>query len=312
MFETIIFTLVFIISYSGVWILRRWSLKRGLIDIPNERSSHTKPTPSGGGLVIVLVCLIFYTLYTRLVSDNFSWGYLAGAFLIAFVSWLDDIFEISFIWRFLIHSAAALLIIFSTGFFKDVYLPFFHQTEFGKFGAVLTFLWIVWLTNAYNFMDGIDGIAGMQAITAGIGWLIIGKILGFSVVAFYGGVIAFSSLGFLIHNWQPAKIFMGDVGSAFLGYTFAVLPLLAKNKITDNFPLLLIISVGLVFLFVLDTTLTFFRRVLKKEKFWEAHRSHIYQQLVINGFSHRSVTLFYSFISILIIGSIILWLKIKI
>jgi UDP-N-acetylmuramyl pentapeptide phosphotransferase/UDP-N-acetylglucosamine-1-phosphate transferase len=99
-------------------------------------------------------------------------------------------------------------------------------------------------------MDGIDGIAGMQAITAGIGWLIIGELLGFGDVGIYGGVIAASSFGFLIHNWQPAKIFMGDVGSAFLGYSFAVLPLLAKNRSSDNYSLLPVIAVGLVFLFV--------------------------------------------------------------
>lgn len=309
MAEIIVFTIVFLISYIGVEIFRRWSLRREFFDIPNERSSHTAPTPRGGGLIIVLVSLVFYTIYTNFFSDNFSWGYLTGAVLIAVVSWLDDIFDISFVWRFLVHSAAAILVIFSTGFFKEIYLPFFYQTGFGNFGLILTFLWIVWLTNAYNFMDGIDGIAGMQAVTAGIGWLIIGNILGFETVGFYGGVLAFSSFGFLIHNWQPAKIFLGDVGSAFLGYTFAVLPLLAKNKAVDNFSYLPIIAVGLVFLFVADTVLTFFRRILKKEKIWQAHRSHIYQQLVINGYSHRSVTLIYSFISFIIIGAIIFWLK---
>ncbi len=308
MSEIIVFIIVFLVSYFGVEVVRRWSLRRELLDIPNERSSHTAPTPRGGGLIIALVSLAFYTTYTTYFSNNFSWGYLAGAGLIAVVSWMDDIFNISFVWRFLVHSAAAILVIISSGFFKETYLPFFHQIELGNLGVILTFLWIVWLTNAYNFMDGIDGIAGMQAVTAGIGWLVIGNILGFETVGFYGGVIAFSSLGFLIHNWQPAKIFMGDVGSAFLGYTFAVLPLLVKNKTADNFSLLPIVAVGLVFLFVLDTVLTFVRRGLKKEKIWQAHRTHIYQQLVKTGFSHRSVTIIYCVISILITGGIIFWL----
>ncbi|MGI8639533.1 MAG: glycosyltransferase family 4 protein [Pyrinomonadaceae bacterium] len=309
--EIIVFLIVFIASYLGVEIFRRWSLRREILDLPNERSSHTTPTPRGGGLVIVLISLIFYLIYTNLVSHNFSWSYLLGASLIASVSWLDDIFDISFVWRILVHSAAALLVILTLGFFGEIYLPFGQNTEPGIFGAILTFFWIVWLTNAYNFMDGIDGIAGMQAVTAGIGWLIIGEILGFNDIGFYGGVIAFSSFGFLIHNWQPAKIFMGDIGSAFLGYSFAVLPLLAKNKSTDYYPLLPVISVGLVFLFVFDTLLTFFRRVLKKEKIWQAHRRHIYQQLVIKGFSHRSVTLFYSLISFILVGAIVFWLKIR-
>ncbi len=311
MFKIIVFLIVFIASYLGVEIFRRWSLKREILDIPNERSSHTTPTPRGGGLVIVLISLIFYTIYTNFVSHNFSWSYLLGATLIASVSWLDDIFDISFIWRILLHSAAALLVILTLGFFAEVYLPFEQKIDLGIIGAMMTFFWIVWLTNAYNFMDGIDGIAGMQAVTAGIGWLIIGEILGFNDVAFYGGVIACSSFGFLIHNWQPAKIFMGDVGSAFLGYSFAVLPLLAKNKSSDNYPLLPLIVIALVFLFVLDTLLTFFRRILKGEKIWQAHRFHIYQQLVIRGFSHRFVTLLYSFISFIFVGTIVFWLKFR-
>ncbi len=229
MFEVIIFTLVFIVSYAGVGILRRWSLRRGFLDVPNERSSHTAPTPSGGGAVIVAVCLIFYLLYIIFTAHNLSWGFLLGGSLIAGISWLDDADELSFVWRIAAHSAAALLVILTLGYFNQIYLPFFHSVELGKFGVILTFLWIVGLTNAYNFMDGIDGLAGTQAVTAGIGWLVIGKMLGFEDISFVGGVAAFSACGFLLHNWQPARIFMGDVGSAFLGFTFAVIPLLVDD-----------------------------------------------------------------------------------
>ncbi len=309
MIEITVFTTVFLISYGGVEIFRRWSRRREFFDIPNERSSHTAPTPRGGGAVIALVSLIFYAVYTIFFSDSFCWGYFSGALLIAAVSWLDDISDISFVWRFLIHAAAAVLAVISAGFFEEVNLPFFQQIRFGEFGAILTFLWIVWLTNAYNFMDGIDGIAGIQAVTAGIGWLIIGEFLGFHDIAFFGGVIACASLGFLFHNWQPAKIFMGDVGSAFLGYTFAVLPLLAKNKAAANFSVLPCVAVGLVFLFVADTVLTFFRRLFRGEKVWQAHRRHFYQQLVIGGYSHRAVALFYGFVSFIIIGAMFFWIK---
>jgi UDP-N-acetylmuramyl pentapeptide phosphotransferase/UDP-N-acetylglucosamine-1-phosphate transferase len=167
------------------------------------------------------------------------------------------------------------------------------------------------MTNAYNFMDGIDGIAGMQAVTAGIGWLAIGNLLGMSSTGFYGGVIAFSSLGFLIHNWQPAKIFMGDVGSAFLGYSFAVLPFLSIQEWNENVInklYLPIITVLLVWLFVFDTIFTFMRRIFNGEKVWEAHRGHIYQRLVIEGFSHRSTTILYGLFSALIALTTCLWL----
>ena len=287
----------------GVELFYRWSLQQKLLDIPNERSSHTTPTVRGGGLIIVLVCLTAYALHTFFVTDNFQWSYFIGASLIAFISWLDDLYTISFGWRFLVHALSASIIILTLGHFQAIYVPFFGKINFGVVGAVLTFLWIVWMTNAYNFMDGIDGIAGMQAVTAGIGWLAIGSLLGISSTSFYGGVIAFSSLGFLFHNWHPAKIFMGDVGSAFLGYSFAVLPFLSirewgENTINQMF--LPIIAVLLVWLFVFDTIFTFVRRIFNGEKVWEAHRGHVYQRLVIEGFQHQSVTILYGLFSALI------------
>ncbi len=311
MFEIIIFTLVFIVSYAGVGILRRWSLRRGFLDVPNERSSHTAPTPSGGGAVIAAVCLIFYLFYMLFTAHTVSWAFLLGGGLIAGVSWLDDAAELSFIWRIAAHSAAALLIILTLGSFNQIYLPFFHSVELGKLGIIVTFLWIVGLTNAYNFMDGIDGLAGTQAVTAGIGWLLIGKMLGFEDISFLGGVTAFSALGFLLHNWQPAQIFMGDVGSAFLGFTFAVIPLLAESTNNADDPSLPTVAAGLVALFVLDTGATLVRRLFNREKIWRAHRSHFYQRLVIKGYSHQSVTLIYGTVSALIVGVLIFWLHYK-
>jgi len=296
---------VFFISYFGVKIFRDWSLRRRILDLPNERSSHTLPTPRGGGLIIVAVCLIAYSLINFLYGNNFQWSYLLGAVLIAVVSWIDDLSAVSFVWRFLIHSLAALIVILNLGYFDEIYIPFFKNANVGAVGAVLTFFWIVWVTNAYNFMDGIDGIAGTQAVTAGICWLLLGKFYDLPVISLYGGVIAFSSLGFLVHNWQPAKIFMGDVGSAFLGYSFAVFPLLAKNEMngSENYfsakALLFDIGILFVWLFVFDTLYTFIRRIMKREKIWQAHRSHIYQQLVIRGHSHQFVSVLYAILSVL-------------
>lgn len=316
MTELFIYGLVFCTTFAGVKIFRRWSWRQRLFDVPNERSSHTVPTPRGGGLIIVIVCLLTYSVSTLFWKGDFRWSYLLGAFLIALVSWLDDLYTISFVWRFLIHTGSALLIVFTFGYFDEIYLPFLGNCHIGTAGAVLTFFWIVWLTNAYNFMDGIDGIAGMQAVTAGIGWLLIGIFLGLPVSGFYGGIIASASFGFLIQNWQPAKIFMGDVGSAFLGYSFAVLPLLAKNEpaVLENqkilYPQILFpVAVLLVWLFAFDTLWTFGRRILNGEKVWEAHRGHLYQRFVIRGFSHRFVSGLYGLISILNVLLVILFLR---
>ncbi len=279
--------------------------------LPNERSLHKVPTPHSGGLVIVSVCLGFYAIYTTFIFGNFSWSYFLGAMLIASISWLDDLFSIAVIWRFLVHSAAALLVIFGTGYFQEIYIPFGNFINVGFFGAILTFFWIVWLTNAYNFMDGIDGLAGMQAVTAGIGWMVAGKIFGIDGTGFYGGLLAFVCLGFLIQNWQPAKIFMGDVGSAFLGYSFAVLPLLAIKEKNKFQVVILIIAVVLVWLFLWDTILTFLRRMVQGEKVWQAHRGHIYQRFIIEGFSHKYVTCLYGMLSILNGSLLLLWINFK-
>ncbi len=119
MFEIVIFILVFTTTLSGVEMFRRWSLRRNLLDIPNERSSHQRPTPRGGGLIIVLVSLATYVFYTNSITNNFLWSYFLGAVLIASISWLDDLFSISFIWRFLTHSLAAVIVISDLGYFRE-------------------------------------------------------------------------------------------------------------------------------------------------------------------------------------------------
>ncbi len=312
MFEIVIFSIITGFSYIGVEWFRRWSLRRNLYDVPNERSSHTIPTPRGGGLIIVLISLTIYFIYALTHEGIFAWSYFVGAFLVAGVSWLDDLYTVSFIWRFCVHVAAALLVIFSVGYYEEIFIPLIQVTAVSKIGGlILTFFWIVWLTNAYNFMDGIDGIAGIQAFSAGIGWLVIGKLFGADSSGFYGGVIAFTCLGFLIQNWQPAKIFMGDVGSAFLGYTFGVLPLLVEKEIGTTFQNHNLLPLGAIFLnwlFIFDTIYTFIKRLFKKERFWEAHRGHLYQRLVAEGFTHQTTAIIYGVISISTVLITILWM----
>lgn len=304
MSEIILFLSVFAGTYFGVAIFRIWSLKNNIVDVPNERSSHTMPTPRGGGLIIVLGSLFAYIVSSKITGRNFSGTYLIASSAIALISWLDDLLNISFVWRFLIQAAAAITIILALGYFRQIYVPLFGIINLQGFGAILTFVWIVWLTNAFNFMDGIDGLASIQAVIAGIGWLIIGKIAGLDGAAMLGGMLAFSSFGFLLHNWQPAKVFMGDVGSAFLGFSFAVLPLIAERDVAPENSILSFlpgISIIVVWLFIFDTVLTFSRRLSRGEKVWRAHREHIYQKLVIYGFSHQFVSILYGFLSLVTI-----------
>jgi UDP-N-acetylmuramyl pentapeptide phosphotransferase/UDP-N-acetylglucosamine-1-phosphate transferase len=276
-------------SYFGVALLRRWTERRQILDVPNERSSHQRPTPLGGGLAIVVTTLLGIMLYAwirvmPLTAEELIFG--VGAILIAGVSWLDDLRPLPNRIRFTVHAISAIIAMTGLGYLRILYLPFFGNFDLGWLGLPLTFLWIVGLTNAYNFMDGIDGLAGGQAVIAGLGWAGLGWLSSQRFVWLVGMLVAASGLGFLAHNWPPARIFMGDVGSAFLGYTFAVLAIVAAQ----SEPQLAWAGVFLFWPFIFDTSFTFLRRLLRGENVFSAHRSHLYQRLVILGLSHSQVT----------------------
>ena len=201
------------------------------------------------------------------------------------------------------HAAGALLILFAVGFWPSVDLPFVGSVHWGWLGVPLAFFWVVGLTNAYNFMDGIDGLAGSQAVIAGVGWAGLGWLRGEPLVSLLGLLVAGSSLGFLLHNWPPARIFMGDVGSAFLGFTFAALSVLAAQQ---N-PRLAVAGILLLWPFIFDTIGTFLRRLRRRENVFAAHRSHLYQRLVIAGYSHRTVTLLYSGLALVGLVLALVW-----
>jgi UDP-N-acetylmuramyl pentapeptide phosphotransferase/UDP-N-acetylglucosamine-1-phosphate transferase len=283
---------VLALSYVGVACLRYWAEQRRVLDIPNERSSHTRPVPRGGGLAIAIVTLAGGLLFTSLNSVA-SWpallAYTMGAALIALISWLDDLYSLPKWVRFATHSLGAMLALWHFGPWLTVDLPLLGRLSLSWLGLPLTFLWIVGLTNAYNFMDGIDGIAGGQAVVAGYSWAILGWLGGQPLLGGLGLLLATSSLGFLGHNWPPARIFMGDVGSAFLGYTLAVLPVIAAQ----GDPRFALAGVLVVWPFVFDTFFTFLCRLYRGEDVFSAHRSHLYQRLVIAGASHHSVTVGY-------------------
>jgi UDP-N-acetylmuramyl pentapeptide phosphotransferase/UDP-N-acetylglucosamine-1-phosphate transferase len=297
------------LSYCGVAILRRWAESRQILDVPNERSSHTRPTPRGGGLAIVIVVLAGWVVYDWLSSDVWPiLPYIIGAALIAGISWLDDLRDVPTIVRLVVHVAAAALAIGSFDYWHTKSIPLFLQLNLGWLGLPLTFFWIVGLTNAYNFMDGIDGIAGAQSVVVGLGWALLGWLAGQPHVSAMGMLLAGASLGFLIHNWPPARIFMGDVGSAFLGYTFAVLPLMAAHAPQSD-PRLALVGPLLLWPFIFDSALTLLRRALRGENIFAPHRSHLYQRLVIAGHTHLFVTLLYTGLALVGMTLAAVWLR---
>ncbi|MEP0807038.1 MAG: glycosyltransferase family 4 protein [Chloroflexota bacterium] len=286
------FFLLAFLSYFGVWIIRRYAERRQILDHPNERSSHSMPTPRGGGLAIVLL-VTGAGLWSMSEADwKRSLVYILCGLVIAFLGWRDDLHSLSPRVRFAVQGLVAAASIWGLGYFESVTIPLFGKLQLGAVGIVITFLWIIGLTNAYNFMDGIDGMAGGVAFAAGLGWALLTANISYltnSFVFWVALAIAASSLGFLLHNWHPAKIFMGDVASTFLGYSFAVMPMLASNQEGDA----LMLGTLLLWTFIMDAGVTFIRRALKRENVFAAHRTHLYQRLVIGGYPHSQVSVMY-------------------
>lgn len=295
------------VAYIGVRIFRRWGLSRKILDHPNERSSHDRPIARGGGIVIVILSLAAYSFFSFLHPDSFSWGYLTGAVLVAAVSWLDDLYSLSFGWRLAVHALGSALLIADAGYFHLIAFPLGSSTfETGVAGLVFTVAWLIWMINAYNFMDGTDGIAALQAIIAGAGWIALATVFDADLLLKFSSALTAASLGFLLLNWQPARIFMGDVGSAFLGFTFGSLPLLAAREVPSATGIFPIVGIIFVWPFIFDTVLTFVRRLAKRHRVWQAHREHLYQRMVIKGMKHSQVALIFGSASALLAAETVL------
>ena len=309
MFGIAIFAAVFVISLLSVGVYRRWGIKNNVLAIPNERSSHTEPTPHGAGLVIVIICLITYIPISIFIMGTFSWGYFFGGFLIAAISFIDDIVPIRFHWRLIVHAIAAVLLIVDLETWHGITM--LGGIKFGALGYVLTFLWIVGMVNIYNFMDGIDGLAGLQAVIAAGSWCLLCRILDMHGVYYFSVIVAAASMGFVVHNMSKSRIFMGDVGSAFLGFTFAALPLLSRTQASKSPDLLPIAAVLFVWFFLFDAVVTIVRRAIRGEKVWLAHREHLFQRLVSSGLSHRTVTITYAILASILSLTILLSVKFR-
>ena len=291
----LLFLLLTVLSYFFVHLIRRYAEHRRIIDHPNERSSHSTPTPRAGGLAIVVVVTGTGLWSMREADPGRVLVYIVCGLVIAYLGWRDDVHSLSTRVRFAVQGLVAAVSIYGLGYAREVTIPLVGELQLGAFGVVITFLWIVGLTNAYNFMDGIDGIAGGVALAGGLGWMMLATQANIPFAFWVALAIAASSLGFLGHNWSPAKIFMGDVASTFLGYTFAVLPLLSATEGGDA----LMLGTLLMWTFIMDAGVTFIRRALKRENVFAAHRTHLYQRLVIGGYSHRKVSALYISLTLL-------------
>ena len=295
MLQLVVFILLTILSYIGVSFIRRLVLRHQIMDHPKERSSHSLPMPRGGGLAIVVLVLGTSLWFANATNLNRSLTYIVLGAILAWVGWRDDIYSLSPKFRFLVQGLIAIISILVMGYFRVVRIPMIGDVDLGIVGIVITFLWIIGMINAYNFMDGIDGMAGGVALSAGLCWMVLSSNVHNPFVFWVALSIAASSLGYLGHNWPPAKIFMGDVASTFLGYSFAVLPLLSADQSGDA----LTIGTLLMWTAIIDPGATFIWRLLKHENIFSRHRSHLFQRLVIGGYKQGTISLLYILLTLL-------------
>ncbi len=312
------FAFAFIASWVGTWLIRQYLLKKEILAHPNERSSHSLPTPQGGGIAVML------TLSTVWMFMHVQWWphffrfpctvFIGFALSLAALSWLDDLYHLPPLSRLIVQ----IVVVGTTAFF---YMPDSPHVLFGHpyslFGQspntpliwtlaiggtfIVGLIW-VWFINLFNFMDGIDGITGIEAVCLGSGIGLVSYLALINIpdsymteLVYLGATVAAAALGFLVWNWHPAKIFLGDVGSVPLGFLLGGL-LLQLGSSGFWVPALI-----LPLYYLMDATITLIRRGLRGEKVWLAHREHYYQQAVQRGLKHSTVSLMVLVMNVILI-----------
>ena len=292
----LVLLVVLCLSYLLTRMVRSYALAGRLMDIPNERSSHTAPTPRGGGVAIVASFLLGLQLswFLGLVSGAQTLGFLGAGGLVAVVGFIDDHQHIPARWRLLGHFAASAALLWAFGGLPA--LPFAGTTwNLGLLGHLIALFYLVWMLNLYNFMDGIDAIAGLEAVTVCLGAALCCWLAGQAAFGWLPLLLTVATIGFLVWNFPPAKIFMGDAGSGFLGLVLGGLSLQAAWAAPQLFWCWLI----LLGVFVVDATWTLLQRLLRGERLYEAHRSHGYQRAARLLGAHRGVSLSVAVINLL-------------
>lgn len=293
-----LYLIVFFSSFILTYLVKEIARRKALIDVPDERSSHTIPTPRGGGIAIAMVWFvsISFLFYFNKIDKNLYYALLCGI-LVSVISFVDDLINLKALPRIIIQAIATVMALYFIGGLKRVDIGFcvFENTTIL---SIIAFLGILWFINLFNFIDGIDGYVATGSV-----------FISLSVFFLFGDslllVFALSILGFLFWNWQRAKIFMGDVGSTLLGFTIGVLAVYYQNANISS----LLIWIMLTSVFWFDATITLYRRFRNKEKLSIAHKKHAYQRIVQAGFSHQKTVMFSLIINFFLLMLVLISLK---
>lgn len=266
--------------------IKSYAVSRSLVDHPNQRRSHSLPTPRGGGLAIVITVLgyLIFAGSLRLLDWKIVLGLAGGGLAVAGVGWADDVRSIPASGRLIVHFAAAAWTVAWLGGFPSLNVGV-AVLSLGMVGSVFAVIALVWATNLFNFMDGIDGIAAVETVCLGALSGLLFLLRHNSSWAALSFVVAAAALGFLKWNWSPASIFLGDVGSGFLGFFFGAIAISSERAGTLPFLVWAILFAA----FIIDATVTLLRR-LPLGLWRQPHRTHAYQRAVQAGLSHARVS----------------------
>lgn len=297
---------LFVVSALLTGMFRLMAQRVNLLAIPVSRSAHTRPIPVAGGFVIVALFLLLVSYYfnSGLIPYKEYMALLATAF-IALLGFIDDLKQLHIRWRIPAQFGAAIWVVWWLERVPAIDLGFFVLGNAWLL-AVLAILALVWLLNLFNFMDGIDGIAASEIVFVNLMSLLFVINSGDEVLVLLSAILLASGAGFLLWNWPPAKIFMGDVGSGFIGFSLGVMALLSmQHGSMTVWTWVLLLGV-----FIADATVTLLRRYIQNERWYEGHASHAYQNAARRYKSHSKVT-----ITVIVVNSVWLaplaWLSIN-
>jgi Fuc2NAc and GlcNAc transferase len=294
---------LFVISFLLTFFVKEIVRKKGFLDKPNNRSAHKKPTPTLGGIAIVIsfllgICVMFYA---AIIPNDLLIPLILGGGLLAIISLFDDIKPIAVKYRIALHIFVAVLTVYWLNF--NLFFDWFdYHFGLGYLSAVLSVIIIIMAINTVNFMDGIDGLVSLEVIfiASTIAFLLIQQ--NNMIEARYFMLLIAVMFGFLFWNFSPAKIFMGDVGSIFLGFLLAILMIITiNNKTISMWTWLILLAV-----FWLDVVSVLIIRLLTKQKIFEAHKTHCYQKVTQfiemkknRTFAHRTTVILITLINFL-------------
>lgn len=285
--------MVFVVTAVIVDLLIILSTRFRLVDLPNKRSAHALPTARGAGVAIVLTTFIASCVAALRWPDLASrilLGVMAPSLVIAVVGFIDDLRPLRASLRLVVQLGVALFMTIMLGPLPGIALPGFAAVHFGAFAWPLTIIWIVGLINAFNFMDGADGMAGLGAVVVGLSMAAVAYGIGSLAPMLLAAFTAAAAGGFLVFNWQPARVFMGDVGSGFLGAMFAGITILVSDTDLDSvfFPIALAL-----WPYVYDPFVGVLRRIWNGKNPLVPHREFLFHRLVRTGVSHAMASLLY-------------------